>query len=69
MAQPAAHYFMRRPLLPRQQHRAEEQGGLLVTAHISHIDQLLPVLASAGAHSRAYDLAASLRQTLAQWEE
>lgn len=44
VAPAVAHYFERRPLLPRQQHRADSDGSLLVTAHINHINQLLPVV-------------------------
>lgn len=39
-----AHYFIRRPLLPQQQQRQDSDGSLLVTTHINHIDQLLPVV-------------------------
>ncbi len=39
-----AHYFTRRPLLPRQQQRLDADGSLLVTTHINHINQLLPVV-------------------------
>jgi predicted DNA-binding transcriptional regulator YafY len=39
-----AHYFTRRPLLPRQQQRQDADGSLLVTTHINHMNQLLPVV-------------------------
>lgn len=39
-----AHYFSRRELLPKQQQRLDADGSLLVTAHINHINQLLPVV-------------------------
>ena len=39
-----AHYFKRRQLLPRQQEREDRDGSLLVTTHINHINQLLPVV-------------------------
>lgn len=39
-----AHYFARRQLLPRQQQRADSDGSLLVTTHINHVNQLLPVV-------------------------
>ncbi len=39
-----AHYFTRRELLPQQQQRADSDGSLLVTTHINHINQLLPVV-------------------------
>lgn len=70
-----AHYFTRRNLLPDQQHRLDQGGTLLVTAQISHINQLLPVvrywlpnvriLQPAEWHE---DLLESLRQALVQWE-
>ena len=44
VAPEAAHYFARRQLLPQQQHRADADGSLLVTTHINHINQLLPVV-------------------------
>jgi len=44
VAPEAAHYFTRRALLPRQHHRADGDGSLLVTTHISHVNQLLPVV-------------------------
>lgn len=39
-----AHYFTRRQLLPRQQQRTDTDGSLLVTTHINHLNQLLPVV-------------------------
>jgi len=39
-----AHYFTRRALLPQQQQRLDEDGSLLVTSQINHINQLLPVV-------------------------
>jgi predicted DNA-binding transcriptional regulator YafY len=39
-----AHYFTRRALLPQQQQRLDDDGSLLVTAQINHINQLLPVV-------------------------
>ena len=44
VAPEVAHYFARRALLPGQQQRPDADGSLLVTAHISHINQLLPVV-------------------------
>lgn len=44
VAPEAAHYFARRQQLPKQQHRTYPDGSLLVTTHINHIDQLLPVV-------------------------
>lgn len=40
----AAHYFTRRALLPRQRHRVQVDGALIVTSQISHPQQLLPVV-------------------------
>lgn len=44
IAPEAAHYFARRQLLPLQQHRMDADGSLLVTTHINHLNQLLPVV-------------------------
>lgn len=44
VAPEVAHYFSRRALLPQQQHRLDADGSLLVTTHINHINQLLPVV-------------------------
>lgn len=44
VAPEAAHYFIRRSLLPQQQQRQDSDHSLLVTTHINHIDQLLPVV-------------------------
>lgn len=44
VAPQVAHYFIRRPLLPEQQHREDSDGSLVVTARINHIQQLLPVV-------------------------
>lgn len=38
------HYFTRRAQLPQQQQRLDDDGSLLVTTHINHINQLLPVV-------------------------
>lgn len=70
-----AHYFTRRNLLPGQQHRLDQDGSLLVTAQIGHVNQLLPVvrywlpkvriLQPAEWHE---DLVEGLRETLVRWE-
>jgi len=39
-----AHYFTRRALLPQQQQRLDNDGSLLVTTQINHINQLLPMV-------------------------
>ena len=44
VAPEVAHYFARRALLPQQQQRADADGSLLVTTHINHLNQLLPVV-------------------------
>lgn len=69
-----AHYFARRPLLPRQQHRQDSDGSLLVTTHINHINQLLPVVRYWLPHVRIVqpvaweeELVKGLREVLGQW--
>lgn len=71
-----AHYFARRPLLPRQQHRQDSDGSLLVTTHINHINQLLPVVRYWLPHVRIVqpkewqeELVKGLREVLGQWGE
>lgn len=75
VAPEVAHYFARRPLLPQQQHRADANGSLLVTTHISHPQQLLPVVRYWLPHVRIVQPAElhqqvieSLRQALVYWE-
>ena len=74
VAPEAAHYFLRRPLLPQQQQRQDSDDSLLVTTHINHIDQLLPVVRYWLPHVRIVqpvawqeELHASLQAALAQW--
>lgn len=69
-----AHYFARRPLLPAQQHRQDSDGSLLVTTHINHINQLLPVVRYWLPHVRIVqpkaweeELVAGLRRALVMW--
>lgn len=69
-----AHYFTRRPLLPRQQQRTDADGSLLVTTHINHLNQLLPVVRYWLPHVRIVQparwhdaLVEELVQALAQW--
>lgn len=69
-----AHYFARRPLLPQQQHREDSDGSLLVTTHINHIHQLLPVVRYWLPHVRIVqpkewheELVKGLREALEQW--
>lgn len=69
-----AHYFVRRAILPKQQHRQDADGSLLVTAHVSHLKQLLPVVRYWLPHVRIVQplawhqaLVHGLEQALAQW--
>ena len=75
VAPEAAHYFIRRPLLPQQQQRQDRDGSLLVTTHINHIDQLLPVVRYWLPHVRIVqpvewqkELTAGLQQALKKWD-
>lgn len=68
-----AHYFNRRTLLPQQQQRLDNDGSLLVTSQINHINQLLPVVRYWLPHVRIIspadwqkDLEAQLRDYLNQ---
>ena len=70
-----AHYFARRQLLPQQQHRQDSDGSLLVTTHINHINQLLPVVRYWLPHVRIVqpkaweeELVRGLREVLGRWE-
>lgn len=76
VAPEVAHYFTRRALLPRQQQREDSNGSLLVTTHINHINQLLPVVRYWLPHVRIVkpqqwheDLAQGLKQVLLQWDK
>ena len=69
-----AHYFVRRPLLPRQQQRTDADGSLVVTAHINHINQLLPMVRYWLPNVRILQpmewhiaLVDGLKTTIAQW--
>ena len=75
VAPEVALYFTRRPLLPHQQQRQDMDGSLLVTAHINHINQLLPVVRYWLPHVRIVqpvewhkELVSGLRGALSQWE-
>ena len=70
-----AHYFTRRPLLPRQQQRQDADGSLLVTTHINHMNQLLPVVRYWLPHVRIVQpvewheaLVQGLREVVERWE-
>ena len=70
-----AHYFTRRPLLPRQQQRLDADGTLLVTTHINHMNQLLPVVRYWLPHVRIVQpvewheaLVGGLREVMERWE-
>lgn len=72
----AAHYFVRRPLLPKQQQRVDGDGSLLVTTHINHPNQLLPVVRHWLPHVRIVEpkawhqeLVQGLHDALARWGE
>ena len=74
VAPEVAHYFSRRPLLPRQQQRPDTDGSLLVTTHINHAQQLLPVVRYWLPHVRIVqpqalhdELLQGLRAALALW--
>ena len=75
VAPEAAHYFVRRSLLPQQQQRADVDGSLLVTTHINHPQQLLPVVRYWLPHVRIVrptqwheELIGSLRKALELWD-
>lgn len=75
VAPEAAHYFTRRQLLPQQQQREDSDGSLLVTTHINHVHQLLPVVRYWLPNVRIVkplewhaELVAGLRQALTQWD-
>ncbi|TSD56407.1 WYL domain-containing protein [Variovorax sp. KBS0712] len=48
----AARFFLRRPVFPEQQHRADADGSLIVTTRIHHPLQLLPVVRYWSPHVR-----------------
>ena len=75
VAPEVAHYFSRRALLPQQQQRTDTDGSLLVTTHINHPNQLLPVVRYWLPNVRIVQpvewhdaLVAGLKQALVQWE-
>lgn len=75
VAPEVAHYFTRRPLLPQQQYRTDDNGSLLVTTHINHPQQLLPVVRHWLPYVRIIQpielhqsVVKSLQQALAMWE-
>ena len=75
VAPEATHYFTRRPLLPQQQQRLDTDGSLLVTTHVNHPQQLLPVVRYWLPHVRIVKpvewheaVVVELRQALTQWE-
>lgn len=74
VAPEVAHYFSRRALLPQQQQSPDDDGSLLVTTHINHINQLLPVVRYWLPYVRIVkplewheELVAGLRQALVMW--
>lgn len=75
VAPETAHYFTRRPLLPKQQQRVDTDGSLLVTAQISHPDQLLPLVRYWLPHVRIvqpvqwqHKLIEGLRNAVSRWD-
>ena len=76
VAPEVAHYFTRRALLPQQQQHADTDGSLLVTTHINHPQQLLPVVRHWLPHVRIVQpvelhqaVVESLWQALVQWQD
>ena len=74
VAPEVAHYFARRALLPQQQQRADADGSLLVTTHINHPNQLLPVVRYWLPHVRIVkplewhdELVAGMQQAIIEW--
>ena len=74
VAPEVAHYFKRRALLPQQQQHTDTDGSLLVTTHINHPHQLLPVVRYWLPNVRIVqpvqwheELMEGLRQALARW--
>lgn len=70
-----AHYFVRRAILPEQQHRKDADDSLLVTTRVSHLSQLLPVVRYWLPHVRILQplawhqtLVQGLEQALARWD-
>ena len=76
VAPAAAHYFIRRALLPQQHCRSDGDGSLLVSAQINHLNQLLPVVRYWLPNVRIVrplewheTLVSELRHALAHWEQ
>lgn len=76
VAPAVAHYFVRRQQLPKQQHRPDSDGSLLVQAQINHLNQLLPVVRYWMPHVKILHpvelqtaLMQELRETLAAWQQ
>lgn len=76
VAPTVAHYFVRRQQLPKQQHRPDSDGSLLVQAQINHINQLLPVVRYWMPHVKIIQpvelqtaLMQELRETLTAWQQ
>lgn len=75
VAEPVAHYFMRRDQLPRQRNQKNSDGSLRVETHIYHQQQLFPIVRYWMPHVRiitptkwAQELIGTIEQTLAQWQ-
>jgi predicted DNA-binding transcriptional regulator YafY len=74
VAPSVAHYFTRRPLLPKQHHRTDADGSLLITSQVSHPLQILPVVRYWLPHVRILrplkwhdELVTELKQALDLW--
>jgi predicted DNA-binding transcriptional regulator YafY len=75
VAPDVAHYFSRQPLLPHQRQHADDDGSLLVSTRINHINQLLPVVRHWLPHVRILqppawqeELVRGLKQAIHMWE-
>jgi len=76
VAPSVSHYFVRRQQLPKQQHRPDADGSLLVQAQINHVNQLLPVVRYWMPHVKILHpvemhkaLVEELLETLAVWQQ
>ncbi|OEZ56895.1 YafY family protein [Duganella sp. HH105] len=75
VAPDVAHYFSRQQLLPHQRQHADDDGSLLVSTRINHINQLLPVVRHWLPHVRILrpqawqdELVQGLKQAIQMWE-
>ena len=75
VAPEVAHYFSRSAMLPQQQQYPSADGSLLVSTHINHVSQLLPLVRYWLPHVRVVHpvewhkiMVQGLHQDLAKWE-